>query len=296
MRYSIIILALILPLTIMSQVRVISAPKSNETEVTFRYDSLLNYRSSAGFFIGQDLFVIPHKRQFISNIKDIQFWKFIPTNDTQITISEGKLKSEDVQGRTYHVLKEIPTKVVGAGYMCFLELLEKESGNTIYYNFTSSSKENFPFIVMGFKEKFEKDNVNKKFIFHGEILQDINTGETLNTVNQTTWIFKEITAMKDVMKPCYYLENESGIATVVEDMENFYLKSKIDSYTKDYGKKIVDAAFRGDVVKGMPGGLVRLAKGTPKHINRSSYGEQWVYGEYGDDCIYFENGVVVAWN
>ena len=57
-----------------------------------------------------------------------------------------------------------------------------------------------------------------------------------------------------------------------------------------------DMAIEGKIKVGMPEELVRIAKGNPRRINRASYGDQWVYGEYGDDCVYIKHGKVTSWN
>lgn len=51
--------------------------------------------------------------------------------------------------------------------------------------------------------------------------------------------------------------------------------------------------LEGIVKVGMPKDLIRVSWGEPDDINKSSYGEQWIYGE---QYLYFKNGVMSAFN
>ncbi len=290
MRKLAILLAL-LPLITVAQVRVASAAKPNNA-IEYRYDSTKNVMNFVQYYIGQDLFVIPASSSYKSSYNtDNYFGKGIKVLDNGNWL-DGKLSFDEVQGRTFHVTGIEEKKLRGhlTGYFLILE--DKETGEEIYFNNHTQFIGFFPFITLGFKEKYERVNKDKKFVFRSYTLHDFDTGEKIDA-HKTTWTFKEIIAMPDVMKAGYYLVNDGGIATAVESMDNFIPKSDIDSYAKKYGKEMVDAALDGDVKVGMASDLVRIAKGQPEHINSASYGQQWVYKNM---YIYIKNGKVTGWN
>lgn len=294
-RLSFFILLLLLPLIAEAQIRLAIPATAESNTPKCRYDSTKNFISNINDCIGQDFYVIP--RTYKERYEIVAFYK----SPKESIILNPKLNEaltyDEVQGQTFHAIgiEKLSTSRSSRLHEV-LQLQSKETGATIYYDFRNVPLDYFPFIVLGYKDKFEKENKDICFVYKGFYLKDFNTGELLHSVRGTIWIFKEVVASPDEMKPCYYFVNDSGIETVTADIDDFILKSEIDSYIKQYGKKMVEAAIYGDVKKGMSRSLVRIARGNPKHINTSSYGEQWVYGEYGDDCIYFENGVVVAWN
>ena len=290
MRKLAILLAL-LPLITAAQVRVASAAKPNNA-IEYRYDSTKNVMRFVQYYIGQDLFVIPASSSYKSSYNtDNYFGRGIKVLNNGNWL-DGKLSFDEVQGKTFHVTGIEEKKIRGqlTGYFIILE--DKETGEEVYFENHTQFIGFFPFITLGFKEKYERVNKDKKFVFRSYSLYDFETGEKIDA-HKTTWTFKEIIAMPDVMKAGYYLVNDGGKATAVESMDNFIPKSDIDSYAKKYGKAMVDAALDGDVKVGMASDLVRIAKGQPEHINSASYGQQWVYKNM---YIYIKNGKVTGWN
>lgn len=290
MRKLAIFLAL-LPLITAAQVRVASAAKPNNA-IEYRYDSTKNVMRFVQYYVGQDLFVIPVSSSYKSSINpEGRFGKGIKVTDGS-TWLDGKVSFNEVQGKTFHVTGIEEKKIRGQLTGYFLILEDKETGEEVYFENHTQFIGFFPFITLGFKEKYERVNKDKKFVYRSYTLHDFDTGEKIDA-HKTTWTFKEIIAMPDVMKAGYYLVNDGGIATAVESMDNFIPKSDIDSYAKKYGKAMVDAALDGDVKVGMASDLVRIAKGQPEHINSASYGQQWVYKNM---YIYIKNGKVTGWN
>lgn len=57
--------------------------------------------------------------------------------------------------------------------------------------------------------------------------------------------------------------------------------------------------LNGSITIGMTEEQARVSWGSPDHINRSvgSWGvhEQWVYGRYSHNYLYFENGILTSW-
>lgn len=290
MRKLAIFLAL-LPLITAAQVRV-AMPTQPNNAIEYRYDSTKNVMKFVQYYIGQDLFVIPASSSYKSSYKiDNYFGKGIKATK-EGTWLDGRIGFDEAQGRTFRVTGIEEQKLRGhlTGYFLILE--DKETGEEIYFDNLTQFIGFFPFITLGFKEKYERLNKDKKFVFRSYTLYDFETGEKIDA-HKTTWTFKEIIARPDVIEAGYYLVNDEGIATAVESMENFIPKSDIDTYTKKYGKAMVDAALDGEVKVGMPSDLVKIAKGNPEKINSASYGQQWVYKNV---YIYIKNGKVTGWN
>ena len=290
MRKLAIFLAL-LPLITAAQVRVASAAKPNNA-IEYRYDSTKNVMNFVQYYIGQDLFVIPASSSYKSSYNtDNYFGKGIKVLNNGNWL-DGKLSFEEVQGRTFHVTGIEEKKLRGhlTGYFLILE--DKETGEEIYFDNLTQFIGFFPFITLGFKEKYERVNKDKKFVFRSYTLHDFDTGEKIDA-HKTTWTFKEIIAMPDKMEPGYYLVNDAGASTAVTDMSDFIKEADIKSYTKKYGKAMVDEALDGNIRKGMPTDLVKIAKGQPDKINSASYGQQWVYKNM---YIYIKDGKVSGWN
>ncbi len=281
------ILAL-LPLIASTQVRVAS-PHQKHDELKFQYDSTKNAMRYADYYIGQDLFVIPTEKVTLFG-RNIELWR----NTTRL---KDIPVVEEVSGQTFHVIgkRDYILGGIKEPFCGYLVMVNKNFGDTLYYEHGINGEKLFPFIVLGYKEKFERNNKDKEFVFHGYSLYDFDTGDKFDA-HSSSWTFKEIIAMPNEKKLGYYLVNDNGRATAVTDMEDFIKKSDIDNYTKKYGKKMVNMALDGEIMIGMPKELVTIAKGEPLRIHTSNSGEQWVFGKYGNDCVYFKKGKVTGWN
>ena len=68
-----------------------------------------------------------------------------------------------------------------------------------------------------------------------------------------------------------------------------------EDYNQLYSKygNIVDVALHKKVKVGMPLELLLISWGEPDKINKSSYGDQYVYGR---QYVYVEGKTVTAWN
>lgn len=285
------ILFVLLPLITTAQVRVAMATTPKNT-IEYRYDSTKNVMKLIQYYVGQDLFVIPASSSYKStHSTDSRFGKGIKVTEGGTRL-DGNLAFDEVQGRTFHVkgVEEKKTRGYLAGY--FLVLEDSETGEEIFFDNLTPSIGFFPFITIGFKEKYERDNKDKRFVFRSYSLYDFETGEKINA-HKTIWTFKEIIAMPDVLKAGYFLVNDAGVSTAVTDMSDFIKEADIKSYTKKYGSSMVDDALDGNIRKGMPSELVEIAKGQPDRINSASYGQQWVYK---DMYIYMKDGKVTDWN
>lgn len=285
---------MLLPIFAQAQVRV-AAEAPRQDKPTFKYDSTKNAMRFPDYYIGQDLFVIPADDEKIISTH-YRFGKMVGESKRNTRL-EGVPNTETVSGHTFHVICKQPYYLdnIEEPFCGVLLLEDKETGEMIYYKHDVFGPKLFPFIVLGYKEKFEQHNKDKKFVFKAYTLYNFDTGSPIEA-HGTTWTFKEIIAIPNKMKPNFLLVDENGIQAAVEEMDGFIPKSDIDSYIRKYGKSMVETALDGSIKIGMPKELVVVAKGEPRNKNNGSHTDQWVYGKYGNDCVYFKNGKVTGWN
>lgn len=281
----------LLPLIVTAQVRV-AMPTQSKSELEYRYDSTKNVMPFVQYYVGQDLFVMPAASAYTAKHQvDNVFGRGLKTTEAGTSL-DVKVPLSEVQGRTLHVTGIEPNMMRGSHIGDYLVMEDKETGENFYFRVPSVKISFFPFVTLGFKEKFERENKDTKFVYRSYSLNDFVTGEKMDA-HKTVWTFKEIIAMPDVMKAGFYLVDDAGTATAVEEMSGFIKESDIKSYVKKYGQAMVDATLDGEIKKGMPADLVRIAKGQPEHINSASYGQQWVYK---NQYIYIKDGKVTDWN
>ena len=286
MKKALAIIMVLLPMLACAQVKVVSTPKQKEPE--FKYDSLTNVPRNYDVtgFKGQELYLPPRP----DHLKKYGYQDIYRKADS----FTGSIPVEEIAGHTFTV-----TDVVKRDFGRYtLHLLDKETDVTYYYHF-SFLETSWCFITLGYKAKYEAANKGKKFVFLSYSCgRDINTGKRIDKSRGSIWTFQEVVADAENGKIGYTYTNDEGETMLASELyfSDFIPKSELDKYVRKYGKKMCDLALEGTIKIGMPADLVVIAKGKPRTKNQASYGEQWVYGEYGDDCVYFKNGKVTGWN
>lgn len=282
-----ILLLVALPMVAAAQVRVVSAPAAEE-KIT-PYDSLENCPEyTITGMVGQELFLPPraeHMKRFgYSNIH-------IMHN------GHASTPHDDVAGHTFKVVSVEQNQNRPLDYE--LKLEDTQTGTNYYYSFTRP-RPTWDFITLGYKAKYEAENKGKSFVALTSYFgKDFNTGNHISDKGRgSVWVFQEIIANQDEGGMGYMYTNGDNQTIVMDTYFNKFMvrKTVIDKLKKKYGAQMCNLAVEGTIKIGMPAELVKIAKGEPKTINRASYGEQWVYGEYAEDCIYFKNGKVTGWN
>lgn len=277
-------LCALLPLLGASQVKVLDQPPEPAQKV-IPYDSLSNVPgyNFAGF-IGQELFLPP-----LSEKECERGYTLIHPNGGSAL---DNVPCEEIAGHTFRVADIIKQTIYDATFA----LVDNETAKVYTYHYTRFDK-SWQFITLGYKVKYEQRYAGKKFIdLSGICEKDTNTGEYVFGKRGSVWEFKEIVAMADYHPLRYIYTNGEGNTIACSKTEDMMLKSEIDNLAAKYGRRMCDLAVQGKIKVGMPADLVRIAKGDPRTINYASYGEQWVYGEYGNDCVYLKNGKVTSWN
>lgn len=181
----------------------------------------------------------------------------------------------------------------------YLELREKASGDTVYFEYNSVFEHDFPFIVVNFYDKQKRELVGTSYVFPNVFLKsstDIETGKPITNTSNQKWECIDLTIDDKYYALSLVLKNKLGEKVMVayNFINKAYKFSEAKAYEKKFGAanwlKILDEK----VLIGFTEEMVLLSWGKPKTINRSSHGgDQWVYdGQY----LYFEQGKLKAFN
>lgn len=282
----------LLPMLACAQVRV-AKPAERTEKAVVPYDStevICEKRIELlRGYIGQEFFVIPKTEQ-------LQKYGYDMTREKKGRIS-GSIPYEELAEKTLRVVDATFGGRSKYDSDYYLTLVNESNNDTLYWEYTDS-KYRFPFLILGYKDKFEKKYKGKPFLFRGverDDMTDFNTGKSVNLKPGDRWVFEEIIIvplsgeLSDVRYLCSNAKGEH-----VAFYEDYIVeKAKMDRLSKKYGQRLCNLALNMKIGIGMPKELVELAWGKPKSINTSSYDEQWVYS---NDYVYFKNGKVTAWN
>lgn len=188
----------------------------------------------------------------------------------------------------------------------FFELVEKESRDTIYFEYDSEYSMKFPFIVVGYFEKLKQKEIGKKIIFSTDYLQssiDIESGDVISTVRSEVWEVIDLTVEEKYFNLSFIIKNPRGNKTTVtattisEGIRPgiIYTIEEAEKYKKKFGETNFNLILDGKVKIGMTKEMCKLSWGDPKEINETitsaSKSEQWVYA---DNYLYFKNGVLTT--
>jgi hypothetical protein len=286
MKKVLVFIMVLLPMLACAQVRVIAEPK--QEKLIEKYDSLNNIpRFQITGMTGQELYLPPRP----DYLKKYGYQDIHRTAESYT----GSIPCDEIAGHTFKIVSVEEYESLIFHYK--LKLEDTQTGTNYFYTY-SVTQASWPFIALGYKAKYEATNKGKEFVALRIIVEkDINTGKLIDKDRGSVWTFQEIVASaNDGMS--YLFTNKDGDAVTINTygIGDMKPKAEIDKLRKKYGPRMCDTAIQGNIKIGMPDVLVELAWGKPDKINRASYGEQWVYGEYGDDCVYFKNGKVTGWN
>ncbi len=278
------------------QIKLSTQAEKQEEEVAF--DDSKNWQGEQyRSYIGQSLYVVPKTEKLVQYGYSGFFLK--PDGDVYEPMSSSsrfnpKTKHEALANKTLIVEDVV---ISGKDYLgkpnVYLKLTL--DADTLYFKYDLMYEHNFPFIVMSYLDRLQKDNIGKQFVMKkvlDKTTTDYVTGKEVVYIPGSIWTCTDI-----VLDTKYY--NLTKIFT--NDKEEtisgfealFILKEYKESLEKIYGKKLVQEAINGNIKIGMPKELVIVSWGKPDDINYSSYGEQWVYsGQY----VYIEKGKVTGWN
>lgn len=187
-----------------SQITTTKAPTKQRLSTNEPYDSLKNFLGEEpNKYIGQTLYLkgVQKNNQeqgYSGFVLDYKYNEY-PTS-LNVYKHDGKSYSdksryEDLANKYYSVISvhrhpEAEESKYAYGDVFFLKICEKESRDTMYYEYNSKYESSFPFITLGFFEKTKKEAQGKKFVFTKVVIAnrlDINTGDTIKYVPNQAW-------------------------------------------------------------------------------------------------------------
>lgn len=182
----------------------------------------------------------------------------------------------------------------------FLKLVRKDNSDTVYYHY-DGYEHSFPFIVVGFFEKQQKNFVSREFVFNDSEFKDatdIQTGKTVTIKTGQKWKCVDLTIEDKYYNLSLIFENSLGEKTANEYdrvLNVAYTAKEADSYKKKFGETIWNTILTGKVKIGMTKEMCKLSWGEPHDINQTTTSgktsEQWVYS---DNYLYFDKGILTA--
>tara|TARA_R110002111_G_scaffold239342_1_gene300992 strand:+ start:82 stop:1047 length:966 start_codon:yes stop_codon:yes gene_type:complete len=308
-----------------SQITKTKIAKKEESKITEPYDSIQNFLGKDVYkYMNQDLYLIEKSeslrkygyRGFLTSYKRVDYSKMTrkemyeaskPNANVYKCCDSYNSKYEELKAKYFKVIDihkhpraEESQYIYGKEY--YLELVEKESKDTLYYEYDSEFKHSFPFLVVGFYEK-QKEKLNgQEFVFKDNTLNvssgsglDIKTGEPITIKTGDKWKFKDLTIEEKYYTLAIVVENSAGETTTVsydttfDDRNYAFTAKEADKLTVKFGAGNFEIILQGKVKIGMTKEMCKLSWGEPNDINRTiSSGrnsEQWVYD---DNYLYFD--------
>lgn len=286
------------------------------------YDSLSNFLGEKVYqYINQELYLLPKSedlrthgyRNFYNDYNE----RTTPLNKSNIyKCCDGiGSKYDELSGNYFIVLNihkhpKSDESVLYKDKFYFLELKNKENGDIIYYKYDSTFEYDFPFLVVGYFLKQKDLVVGKRILTRGENwisrdkpMSDIETGEPVKFERNQIWECIDLTVEDRYYTLSMVLKNELGekITLSLSSFKSANFRSNwgvhdyedVKNYIKKYGKDNWETILDGKIRIGFTEEMVILSWGKPKKINRSSYGDQWVYDS---QYLYFEGGKLKAFN
>jgi hypothetical protein len=289
-----------------------AAPPAQETIAP--YDSIRNFLGKDyKQYIGQEFYVMP-KHQ---DLRKYGYEGFIVDYNQSLFNIENRYKCCDSHNTMYAALEGKYLTVIDAiedpkskysGY-AYLKLQEKDTKDQFFYRIKEVGSEyTFPFLVVGHYEKLKKQFIGNEILLRpfpkpegGKEKQvSIETGEEIDLEQEELVKCVDVTLDDKSYKLYLVLETKSGqrfmfpaYARSIGGLSRIFTKDEATKYKESFGEKYWKAILEETVVVGMSEEMVLLSWGTPKKVNRTSSGDQWVYS---DNYIYFENGKMTSFN
>ena len=301
-----------------AQITTTKVAEKVDVNSTQPYDSLQNFLGEDVYkYVGQELYLKGKPK----SLRKYGYEGFL-LDYTKSTLSNEKnvykccdsynSKYDELAGKYFIVLKVIKhPKAKENEYLYgdkyYLKLKEKESGDIVYYEYNAKFKNSFPFIVVGFYKKLKQLAIGQKFVFgntekrFGNDELDIKTGKPIVFELGETWKCVDVTIEEKYYTLSLILKDNDGQTLAINyemaigpnKFYDVFTEKEANKYKQKFGQTNWNKILQGKVVIGFTKEMVLLSWGKPEEINRSSYGEQWVYpGQY----LYFENDKLKAFN
>lgn len=305
----------IVPTVTFSQIRTVVPKEKAQNLHAASYDSLSNFLGeNVNQYVGQELYLNAKSE----SLRQYGYEGFF--SDYTKNKHDGGLykccdgfnsKYNDLEGKYFYVIDVIRHPEASQmkylyGTKYFLKVVEKESRDTLYYEYDSSLEFSFPFIVVGFVEKLKKANIGKVFVFRNDFIRgskDIETGDEIKLKTGEKWICEDVIIDAEYYYLSLLLRNERKQKISIEQevlvgkyaSATSFTLTKADYFKKRFGVKNWETIVSGKVSIGMTKEMCKTAWGEPKKINKTitskTTTEQWVYE---DNYLYFKNGILAT--
>lgn len=292
-----------------AQIQEYTPVKPAEEKVELVYDSTYNYpfMESPNVMVGQTLYVRAIiKTPFTSNyhssfpVKGVASYDQIRYKSTMRNGRRTYTPKEAVEKQYFNVVyvKQIENED-------WLVLYNPADKDTAYYQCDVLDGVRNPFITMGYYKYCENRYVGKnvKFLRINEDSIVVKKVVAVSVDKESQWIcivFEDGTAtlitndlVRNQSKQSKLINRET-ITVSPQDLlwGGFMLEEDYNQLYSKYGS-MVDVALNRKVQVGMPLELLLISWGEPDKINRSSSGDQYVYGR---QYVYVKGKTVTAWN
>lgn len=274
-----------------------------QTEV---YDSLKNFLGEDAMqYIGQTLY-LKGKSESLREYGYRNFKKDMKGSSGKDNVykccDSYNSRYDALNGKYFKVL-DVIEQPNSYGTEFYLKLEDTESNSTLYFDYSSKFKSSFPFITVGFFEKNKELLIGRRFILaDGKINEsnDITTGKAITYKLGQEWKCVDLTIEEEYYSLSLVLQNAEGEKITFsynsvygENASGVFDAEDAERYVEAYGIETFDKMLNGKVPVGITEEMVIDTWGKPEKINRSSTGEQWVYGS---QYLYFKNGKLESFN
>lgn len=301
------------------QITTTKVAPSTETVDNTPYDSLDNFvGKNARKYIGQELYLKGvaeslRKYGYDGFVKDYTKDKYTNKSTIYQCCDGYNSKYDALNGKYFKVLDVISHPKAKEneslyGSKFYLKLEEKESKDIIYYEYSSTSKYSFPFIVVGYFEKAKTRYIGTEYILRGRNwidkkteMYDMQNGKPVDFSSGTTWKCVDFTIEEKYYELSLIIENSKGerlalsMDNILKGVYFAFPKIDADKYKRKFGEENWTSILNGKVKVGMTKEMCELSWGKPKDINQTitegKKTEQWVYS---DNYLYFDNGILTA--
>ncbi len=217
-------------------------------------------------------------------------------------------KYEDLQGRYFSVLDALDDPKSSYSSDAYLKLKMNDTGEEVYYKYNKKYEHTFPFLVVGFFEKQKEIFVDQDLLIrpfpkmeglNQKTTNDITTGEEIEFIKGEYVKCIDITIDEKYYNLSLLLVNAKGQQFLFDLNSRFlnicriYTKQEAELLSKKFGEGNWQTIRDEEIKVGFTEEMIKVSWGEPDKINRSSYGDQWVYG---NQYLYFENGKLKSYN
>ena len=285
-----------------SQITTTSVSKAEEVKPS--YNGEVNFLGKdVDSYVGQQLYLMPkHETLREYGYRDLMIDYNKPSYDDSNKYKMGEYSA--LTGKYFDVLE-----VIEDGFLkYFLKLQETESGDVLYFKYSYNHERSFPFLVVSYYEACNKKFIDKKLITRGnhltrgwtsdEPMNDMVTGNIISFEPGIEWTCEALTIEEQWYTFSAILVNDIGekVTISVDKIEDSPYSKYVFFYDDvlDYiGTPSWDLIINAKIREGMTEEEAKLSWGKPDKINKSSTGDQWVYGS---QYLYFDNGKLTSWN